>query len=69
MNAKEILLDVAAKLAPEASLTDTIYELEFLQVVEPGLAGLDRGEVIPIEEAEAARVPRLLDETDRWRTW
>jgi hypothetical protein len=51
MSAKEVLLEVAEKLPPEATLNDAIYELEFRQAVEDGLASLDRGERIPLEEA------------------
>lgn len=53
MSAKEILLDVAEKLPPDATLTDAIYELEFRQAMEEGLAELDRGEGIPIEQVKA----------------
>jgi predicted transcriptional regulator len=53
MSAKEILLEVAEKLPADATLTDAIYELEFRQAVEEGLAELDRGEGIPIEHVKA----------------
>jgi predicted transcriptional regulator len=53
MGTKEILLEVAAKLPPDATLTDAISELEFRQAVEQGLAELDRGEGIPIEDVKA----------------
>jgi predicted transcriptional regulator len=53
MSAKEILLEVAEKLPPDATLVDAIYELEFRQAVEQGLAELDRGEGVPIEEVKA----------------
>ena len=53
MSAKEILLEVAEKLPPNATLVDAIYELEFRQAVEEGLASLDRGEGLPIEEVKA----------------
>ena len=53
MNAKEILLDVAGKLPPDATLVDAIYELEFRQAVEEGLTELDRGEGMPIEQVKA----------------
>ena len=53
MSAKEILLDVAEKLPPDATLTDAIYELEFRQAVAEGLAELDRGEGIPVEQVKA----------------
>lgn len=51
MSTKEVLLEVAAALPPEATLVDAIYELEFRQAVEDGLASLDRGECISLEEA------------------
>ncbi len=51
MSAKEILLEVAEKLPPDATLVDAIYELEFRQAVEDGLASLDSGRRIPVEEA------------------
>jgi predicted transcriptional regulator len=57
MSAKEILLEVAEKLPPNATLVDAIYELEFRQAVEDGLASLDRGERVPLEEARK-RIPQ-----------
>lgn len=53
MNTKEVLLEVAEKLPPDATLVDAIYELEFRQAVEEGLAELDRGEGIPIKQVKA----------------
>ena len=53
MSVKEILLEVAEKLPPDATLVDAIFELEFRQAVEQGLAELDRGEGVPIEEVKA----------------
>jgi len=53
MSAKEILLEVAEKLPPDATLSDAIYELEFRQAVQQGLDELDRGEGVPIEEVKA----------------
>ena len=53
MSTKEILLEVAAKLPPDATLVDAISELEFRQAVEQGLAELDRGKGIPIEEVKS----------------
>lgn len=51
VSTKEILMEVAEKLSSEATLSDAISELEFRQAVEEGLAALDRGERIPLEEA------------------
>ena len=53
MSAKEIVLDVAEKLPPDATLDDAIYELEFRQAVQQGLGELDRGEGLPIEAVKA----------------
>lgn len=50
MSAKEVLLDVAEKLPSNATLAEAIRELEFRLAVEDGLAELDRGEGMPIEE-------------------
>jgi predicted transcriptional regulator len=57
MSAKEVLLEVAEKLPSDATLADAIYELEFRQAVEDGLASVERGERIPVEEARK-RLPR-----------
>jgi len=51
MRAKDILLEVAEALPPNATLADAISELEFRQAVEDGLASLDKGNRIPLEEA------------------
>ena len=53
MSTKEILLEMAEKLSPDATIVDAISELEFRQAVEQGLAELDRGEGVPIEEVKA----------------
>lgn len=57
MSAKETLLEVAGKLPPDATLVDAIYELEFRQAVEEGLASLDRGKRVSLEEARK-RIPK-----------
>jgi predicted transcriptional regulator len=59
VSTKEILLEVAEKLPPDATLVDAIYELEFRQAVEEGLASLDRGARIPLEEARK-RIPQWI---------
>jgi hypothetical protein len=59
MSTKEILLEVAEKLPPDATLVDAIYELEFRQAVEDGLASLDRRERVPLEEARK-RIPEWI---------
>ncbi len=59
MSTKEILLDMAAKLPPDAKNADAIYELEFRQAVEEGLASLDRGERVPLEEVRK-RIPEWI---------
>ena len=59
MSTKEILLEVAEKLPVDATLVDAIYELEFRQAVQDGLASLDRGEGVPLEEARK-RIPQWI---------
>lgn len=44
---------MAEKLPPDATLVDAIYQLKFRQTVEEGLASLDRGERVPIEQVKA----------------
>ncbi len=51
MSTKEILAEVAAKVPPDATLVDAIYELEFREAVEDGLASVDRGERVSLEDA------------------
>jgi hypothetical protein len=51
VSTKEVLLEVAEKLPPDATLVDAIYELEFRQAVEDGLVSLERGERVSLEEA------------------
>ena len=53
LSTREILLEVAEKLPPNASLNDAIYELEFRQAVQQSLDELNHGERIPIEEVKA----------------
>ncbi len=53
MSAKEILLEVAEKLPPNATIDDAIHELEFRQAVQQALAELDGGEGVPIETVKA----------------
>jgi len=53
MSTKEILLEMAEKLPPNATIVDAISELEFRQAVEQCLAELDLGEGVPIEEVKA----------------
>jgi hypothetical protein len=38
MSAKQILLDVVEKMAPDATLAEAIHELEFRLAVEEGVA-------------------------------
>ena len=57
MSTKEIMIEVAQKLPPGATLADAIYELEFRQAVEQGLNSLDRGERVPLDEARQ-RIPQ-----------
>jgi hypothetical protein len=53
MSVKEILLEVAEKLPPDATLSDAIYELKFRQAIQQGLDELDRGEGMSIEHVRS----------------
>jgi len=53
MSARQILLEVAEKLPPDATISDAIDELEFRRAVQQGLDELDRGKGVPIEEVKA----------------
>jgi predicted transcriptional regulator len=59
MSTKDVLVDVAKKLPKNASLADAIYELEFRQAVEEGLASLDNGRRISLAEARK-RIPQWI---------
>ena len=52
MSTKEVLREVSERLPPDATLADAIYELEFRQAVEQGLAELDRGDGVPTEQVK-----------------
>ena len=52
MSTKQIVQDLLAKLPEDASLHDVAREIEFVAGVLQGLAEIDRGERIPIEEIE-----------------
>ena len=52
MSNKEIVADLLERLPENASLQSIAREIEFIAAVREGLAELDRGEGIPIEEIE-----------------
>jgi hypothetical protein len=52
MTNKQIVEDLLQRIPEEASLRDIAREIEFVDAVRKGLAELDRGERIPIEEIE-----------------
>lgn len=59
VSAKEVLIEIANRLPPDATLADAAYELEFMTAVEQGFASLDRDERIPVEEARK-RIPQWI---------
>ncbi|HYG21733.1 MAG TPA: hypothetical protein VEH04_03045 [Verrucomicrobiae bacterium] len=67
MSTKEIRIEVAEKLPLDATLADAIYQLEFRQAVEQGLAELDRGERIPIEQVKA-RIAEWAQKGSAWNS-
>jgi predicted transcriptional regulator len=67
MSTKEILLQVAKKLPADATLADAIYELEFRQAVEKGLASLDRGERVTLAQARK-QIPKWVSKHSSRKT-
>jgi hypothetical protein len=53
MTTKQIVIEIAQNLPSGATLLDAIRALEFRLAIEQGLAELDRGEGVPIEEVKA----------------
>jgi predicted transcriptional regulator len=52
MTNKEIVQDLLRRIPDNASLQDIARELEFIAAVREGLAELDAGENVPIEQVE-----------------
>lgn len=52
MSNKEIVTDLLRRIPDAASLRDIAREIEFVAAVREGIAELDRGEGIPIEDIE-----------------
>jgi len=52
MSNREIVEDLLRRLPENASLQDIAREIEFIAAVREGLAELDRGEGIRIEDVE-----------------
>jgi predicted transcriptional regulator len=53
MSTKEIVLDLLERMPADASLHDIAQRIEFIAAVREGMAELDRGEGIPIEQVRA----------------
>jgi predicted transcriptional regulator len=52
MTSKEIVEDLLQRVPDNASLQDIAREIEFIAAVQQGIAELDHGERISIEEIE-----------------
>ncbi len=52
MSNKQIVEDLLQRIPESASLHDIAQQIEFIAAVRQGLAELNRGEHIPIEEVE-----------------
>ena len=52
MSNKQIVEDLLQRIPEGASLHDIAQEIEFVAAVRQGLAELDRGQRIPIEEVD-----------------
>ena len=61
MSAKEILLEVAEQLPPDATLVDAIYELEFRQAVADGVVSLEeaRKRISQLPSGLCVSLPKL----------
>lgn len=57
--AKQIVLELAERLLPDATLWDVICHLEDRDAVEEGLASLERGQRFPIEAARREMAQRI----------
>ena len=52
MTSKQIVEDLLQQIPEDASLNEIAEKIEFIAAVRQGLAELDRGERIPIDEVE-----------------
>jgi predicted transcriptional regulator len=52
MSTKQIVQDLLQKLPDDVSLHQVAQEIEFVAAVRQGLAEVDRGERIPIDDIE-----------------
>jgi len=52
MTNKEIIQDLLQRIPDDASLSETTHELEFIAAIQKGVAELDNGQSISVEEIE-----------------
>lgn len=52
MTTKQIVQELLEKLPENVSLHEIAQEIEFVAAVRQGIAEIDRGECIPVEEIE-----------------
>ena len=60
MSTKQIVQDLLEKLPEDVSLHDVAQEIEFVAAVRQGLAEIDRGDTIAIEEIERELPSRVI---------
>lgn len=53
VSSKDIIRDLLARLPDDISLQQVAQEIEFVAAVRQGMAELDRGESVSLEEVEA----------------
>jgi predicted transcriptional regulator len=53
VNSKDIIRDLLKRLPDDISLQQVAHEIEFIAAIRQGVAELDRGESVSIEEVEA----------------
>lgn len=50
---KDIIRDLLTRLPDNVSLQEVAQEIEFVAAIRQGLAELDRGDSVPLEQVEA----------------
>ena len=60
MSTKEIVHDLLRKLPEDISLHEVAREIEFVAAVRQGLAEIERGERVSVEEIEAELPTRVI---------
>jgi predicted transcriptional regulator len=52
MSNREIVTDIIERMPEDASLYEIAMRIEFVAAIREGLADLERGDVVPLEQVE-----------------